>query len=165
VTGKGCITYPNEGWIPSEVVLAEDLGGELVVHLDAAGTRLITVVRHDRGLDLSGTSPVAEVMLIVTAQGARHAQALADFLLKNCAEENFETLGLEGYKNGQWVLLDCNDVLVHIFLQHNRDFYNLEGLWNQAKKIIDLPDEQPGASDDTDTLTTNAHEAANKDLA
>lgn len=117
------------------------------------------------GLDVRELSAATDIMLLTSAKNTRHAQALADFLLKNCAQERFETLGLEGYKNGQWVLLDCNDVLVHIFLQHNRDFYNLEGLWSQSKRIIDLPDEPPAASDDTGTPTTNAHEAANKDLA
>lgn len=100
------------------------------------------------GLDVRDQSAATDIMLLTSAKNTRHAQALADFLLKNCGQESLETLGMEGYKNGQWVLLDCNDVIVHIFLHHNRDFYNLEGLWSQAKVVIDLPDE-PNASSST----------------
>lgn len=80
-------------------------------------------------VDMQGTSPVAEAMVIVTAQGARHAQALADWLLKNLAESGLAYLGMEGYKEANWILVDCNDVLVHIFQEDSRHFYNLDGLW------------------------------------
>ncbi|HDQ41954.1 MAG TPA: ribosome silencing factor [Desulfonatronum sp.] len=83
-------------------------------------------------LNMSGTSPVAEAMVIVTAQGARHAQALADWLLKNLAQSGQSYLGMEGYREARWILVDCNDVLVHIFQEDGRRFYNLDGLWSHC---------------------------------
>lgn len=86
-------------------------------------------------LDLSGISPVAEAMVILTAQGARHAQALADWLLENLAASGSTYLGMEGYREGRWILVDCNDVLVHIFQEDARRFYNLDGLWSHSPSI------------------------------
>jgi ribosome-associated protein len=86
-------------------------------------------------LDLSDASPVTEAMVIVTAQGARHAKTLADWLLKNLAESGQAYLGMEGYREANWILVDCNDVLVHIFQEDSRRFYNLDGLWAHCPLI------------------------------
>ncbi len=89
------------------------------------------------GLDLRGLSEATETMLIASARNLRHAQALADHLLHQVADSKGEMLGMEGYKTGQWVLVDLNDVVVHIFQRDMRDFFNLEGLWAQAPVFID----------------------------
>ena len=52
-----------------------------------------------------------------------------------CGREKIEYLGMEGYKNGQWILVDLNDVVVHVLLNDVRSFFNLEGLWSKAKVI------------------------------
>lgn len=106
-------------------------------------------------LDVSGTSFVTDVMIILTAQGARHAQALADWLLKKLAESGMACLGMEGYREGRWILVDCNDVLAHIFQEDSRRFYNLEGLWSQSPSLFSggLPDGLP-ATGTTVTSTT-----------
>jgi ribosome-associated protein len=107
-------------------------------------------------LDLSGTSPVAEVMLIVTAQGARHAQALADWLLKNLAESGQTYLGMEGYREARWILVDCNDVLVHIFQDDSRRFYDLDGLWSESPPVAsgDPPAAVPAAETSAASATS-----------
>lgn len=92
-------------------------------------------------LDMSGVSPVAEVMVIATAQGARHAQALADWILEKLAETGLSYLGMEGYREGKWILVDCNDVLAHIFQEESRSFYNLDGLWSHCAALS--PDASP----------------------
>lgn len=95
-------------------------------------------------LDMSGASPVAEAMVIVTAQGARHAKALVDWLLKNLAESGQTYLGMEGYREANWILVDCNDVLVHVFQEESRRFYNLDGLWAHCPAIAaDASPEHP----------------------
>jgi len=86
-------------------------------------------------LNMSDASSVAEAMVIVTAQGARHAKALADWLLKNLAESDQAYLGMEGYREANWILVDCNDVLAHIFQEDSRRFYNLDGLWAHCPVI------------------------------
>ncbi len=88
------------------------------------------------GLDVSGVNAVTEGMIIVSANNIPHAQALADWLLKKFAENKIEFLGMEGYQTGTWILIDCNDLIMHIFQKDYRKFYNLEGLWIEAPKLF-----------------------------
>jgi ribosome-associated protein len=87
------------------------------------------------GLDVSKISNVFESVLIVTAQNVRHAQALADYVLEKVGQSGWEYMGMEGYKEGEWILLDLNDVIVHIFLTDTRQFYNLEGFWARGQEV------------------------------
>jgi ribosome-associated protein len=83
-------------------------------------------------IEVSKICTVADVMVVVTAQNRRHAQTLADFVLAKAGEEGFDYLGMEGYANGVWVLLDLNDVLVHVFQEGERRLYDIEGLWSEG---------------------------------
>lgn len=80
-------------------------------------------------LDLEGQNALAEGIIIAGAASLRHAQGLADFLLEMAKAENYEFLHLEGYKNGLWILLDFNDILINIFQPEQRDLYRLEDLF------------------------------------
>lgn len=86
-------------------------------------------------VDVQGICPIAEVVMVAGAKGVRHAQALADYVLEKLAEDNIEYLGMEGYKSGDWILLDLNDIIVHIFQDDNRGFYNVEGLWSEGTRM------------------------------
>ncbi|TVR00791.1 MAG: ribosome silencing factor [Desulfovibrionales bacterium] len=88
------------------------------------------------GLDVTPFSSVADVMVICTAQSARHAQALADWLLECYAEQGIVYLGMEGYAEGRWILVDGNDILVHILQEESREFYNLDSLWANADVLF-----------------------------
>ncbi len=87
-------------------------------------------------LDMHENNSLTEALIIVSAFNYRHAQALADWLLKKFADNSIEFLGLEGYHPGSWILIDCNDVVIHIFQQEFRDFYNIEGLWSETPRIV-----------------------------
>ncbi|MDD4730410.1 MAG: ribosome silencing factor [Desulfovibrio sp.] len=87
------------------------------------------------GLDVDGLCHITEALVIVSAKGVRHAQALADSLLDRSGQENIEYLGMEGYNAGGWILMDFNDVVVHIFQAEQRSLYNLEGLWAEADSV------------------------------
>ena len=89
-------------------------------------------------LDVSGINSVTEGLIVASAANVRHAQALADWILERLTEHHLEFLGMEGYRQGRWILIDCNDVLVNIFQQEERRFYNLEGLWSDAP-IVKAP--------------------------
>lgn len=117
-------------------------GGEVRAAMDtAAKMRLVSGWLHDNkaeaimALDVSGLCGVAEGMVLASAHSGRHAQGLADNLLKSASEAGVEFLGMEGYQGGTWILLDFNDVLVHIFKPEIRSFYNLEGLWPEAESL------------------------------
>ncbi len=86
-------------------------------------------------LDVAAINPVCEAMVVASAVSLRQAKALADHVLARCGEEGFSYLGMEGYRYGQWVLLDLNDVMVHIFQEDLRPFYNVEGLWSEGERI------------------------------
>jgi ribosome-associated protein len=86
-------------------------------------------------LDVAVVCPIAERLLLATAKGLRHAQALADALMQVAGERTFAALGMEGYQSGGWILLDFNDIIVHIFQEDARRFYNLEGLWNEGRRV------------------------------
>lgn len=89
-------------------------------------------------LDVRGISPITESLVVATASSVRHAQGLANHILDKVSEEKLEYLGMEGSQQGSWILIDLNDVLVHIFQTDNRQFYNIEGLWSEGTPI-ELP--------------------------
>ncbi len=86
-------------------------------------------------LDISQMNAVSEAIIIVSATNVPHAQTLADWTMEKLGESSWDFLGVEGYNYGNWILLDCNEVLVHIFQQEYRDFYKLEGLWKEAPRM------------------------------
>ncbi len=95
-------------------------------------------------VDVQGICPIAEVVMVAGAKGVRHAQALADFVLEQLSKDNIEYLGMEGYKTGDWILLDLNDIIVHIFrkitavLQRGRSLVrrHQNGFKSQAAGLI-----------------------------
>lgn len=83
-------------------------------------------------LDVADNSPCMDIVIVVTASSLRHGQSLADGLLGACSERRFEYLSMEGYQTAQWILVDLNDIVVHIFQPEMRKLFRLEALWKQA---------------------------------
>jgi ribosome-associated protein len=99
-------------------------------------TWLLEKKAHDVvALDVAAINPVCEAMVVASAANVRQAKALADHVLERCSEQGLSYRGMEGHRVGQWVLLDLNDVMIHIFLEELRPFYNLEGLWSEGERI------------------------------
>jgi len=97
--------------------------------------------------DVARLCTVTEAMLVATAANVRQAQALADHVLARCGEAGVPFLGMDGFKTGQWILVDLNDVLVHIFQEDARQFYNIEGLWAEGAPIaLPGPQDAPDGS-------------------
>lgn len=86
-------------------------------------------------MDVAEMSSVTDMTIVVSARGVKHAKALAEAMLDRAAEDNIEFLRMEGHKTGEWVLLDFNDVLIHVFLDELREFYNVEGMWAEARRV------------------------------
>jgi ribosome-associated protein len=78
---------------------------------------------------------ITDYFLIASGKSSRQVQAIAQHLQKRMKEEGFITFGIEGEKDGHWILLDYNDVVIHLFYQPIREFYDLEGLWIEAPRI------------------------------
>ncbi len=85
-------------------------------------------------IDISDFGSITDVIIVASSVNIRHNQALADFVLEKVSENRWEYLGMEGYKAGSWILIDLNEIIVHLFLEETREFYNIEGLWRGAKK-------------------------------
>ncbi len=89
-----------------------------------------------RLLEVKGLSTLTDYLLIASGRSDRQVQAVAEAVrlgLKN----DHETLPLavEGMNEGRWVLIDYGDVMVHVFQEPVRDFYDLDGLWHEAREI------------------------------
>ena len=83
-------------------------------------------------MDLGGLSLICDYFLLATATNSRQCQAIADHISEELAKVNQAPLRQEGYAEGRWILLDCNSVIVHIFQEEERKYYNLERLWGDA---------------------------------
>lgn len=85
-------------------------------------------------LDFENKSSICDKAIICTARSGKNAQAISDEISDKLQEVGIEKLGVEGYKDGEWILLDYDSVLVHIFLKETREHYKLEQLWSFAKE-------------------------------
>ncbi len=82
-----------------------------------------------RVIDVRGKTPLADYMVVATGTSNRHVGSLADAVALRAKESGIQPLGMEGQAGKEWVLVDLNDVIVHVMLPKVRDFYNLEKLW------------------------------------
>ncbi|SCZ77194.1 ribosome silencing factor [Acidaminobacter hydrogenoformans] len=87
-------------------------------------------------LDLRGISSVADYFVIASGNSDRQVVAIADHVEDELAKHGIYSKYKDGMKTGRWVVIDYHDILVHIFHKEERDYYNLERLWNDAKKIV-----------------------------
>ncbi|NOX97502.1 MAG: ribosome silencing factor [Nitrospirae bacterium] len=86
-------------------------------------------------LDLRKVATFTNYFLICSADSTVQAQAIAQAIQERLEKSKLSAWHLEGYKEGKWILLDYSDVIIHIFIKETRLFYNLEGLWGDAKVL------------------------------
>ncbi|MBI3016737.1 MAG: ribosome silencing factor [Deltaproteobacteria bacterium] len=86
-------------------------------------------------LDVRAWQGLNDYILICSAQSSVQAQAIAEEIKRKLKEEGIYNLGVEGYPQGKWILLDYNEVVVHIFYEYVREFYDLESLWQDAPRV------------------------------
>jgi len=85
-------------------------------------------------VDVSGQSPLADLFVVASGNSTRHVKAMAEKLVLNAKTAGSRPLGVEGEREGEWVLVDLNDVIVHLMLPQTRAFYNLEKLWEASSQ-------------------------------
>lgn len=81
----------------------------------------------------------ADAFVIATAGSDRQARAVADAVVESAKSTGETMLGVEGYEDGRWILIDGGDVVVHVFVRDAREHYDLERLWSDAPRIA-LPE-------------------------
>jgi ribosome-associated protein len=86
-------------------------------------------------LDVQGIASFADYFVIMNGRSTRHVQGLAEAIEGEFRSKRIKASHAEGLQEGVWVLLDFDDVVIHIFYYDQRKFYNLEGLWHDARRI------------------------------
>ncbi len=90
-------------------------------------------------LSIQNLSSFADYFVICSGNSDRQVQAIASHIEEKLAKEGLYPLGIEGKREGRWVLLDYGEVVVHVFYQPVREFYDLERLWADAPRVIFPP--------------------------
>ncbi|MFQ9483948.1 MAG: ribosome silencing factor [Lachnospira sp.] len=88
-----------------------------------------------RVIDISGVTVIADYFIIASGSNPNQVQALADNVEEQMYKAGYDDPRVEGYNTASWVLLDYNDVIVHVFSQDDRLFYDLERIWRDGKEI------------------------------
>lgn len=100
---------------------------------------VVGVVEHALGemkaanvkvLDVHELTDIADTLVIASGNSDRHVRAIADRVIEEAKKSGFRPMGVEGERDGEWVLVDLQDVIVHIMLPRVREFYRLESLWD-----------------------------------
>ena len=81
-------------------------------------------------LDVRKLTDVADTMIVATGNSDRHVKSIADRVIERCRAAGHRTYGVEGQREGEWVLVDLQDLIVHVMLPRIREFYGLEKLWD-----------------------------------
>jgi ribosome-associated protein len=80
-------------------------------------------------LDVRGLTDIADTIIIASCNSDRHVRSIAERVVEKCKAAGFRPLGKEGARDGEWVLVDLQDIVVHVMLPRVREFYSLERLW------------------------------------
>ena len=101
---------------------------------DALLERIRASLDDDKALDivtipLGGRSSLADAIVIATGTSSRHVAAIADHLARRLKDAGYGTRPVNGAQQGDWVLVDAGDVIVHVFRAEVREYYNLESMW------------------------------------
>jgi ribosome-associated protein len=86
-------------------------------------------------IDITGVTVMADYFIIAHGNSDSQVRALVDNVQEKLYKAGYEMKQLEGYRQGAWILMDFNDVIIHIFDKENRFFYDLERIWKDGKEI------------------------------
>ena len=86
-------------------------------------------------LDVASISDVADFFIVVSGRSDRQVQGITKRVMEQLARAGVRPLSVEGYEDGQWVLIDCGEVVVHVFYEPVREIYDLESLWMRARRL------------------------------
>ena len=85
-------------------------------------------------IDLEGRTSLCDAAVIASGRSSRHVGAMAEHLARRLKESGYGTRPVSGQGQGDWVLVDAGDVIVHLFRPEVRDYYDLEGMWSVGSK-------------------------------
>ncbi|WP_075719653.1 ribosome silencing factor [Roseburia sp. 499] len=88
-----------------------------------------------RIIDISEISPIADYFVIASGANANQLQAMVDAVDEELTKAGYTAKQVEGNRNSSWILMDYNDIVVHVFSKEDRLFYDLERIWTDGKKV------------------------------
>ncbi len=88
-----------------------------------------------RIIEISDISPLADYFIIATGSNTNQIQAMVDAVDEALTKAGYQVKQIEGNRNSSWILMDYRDIIVHIFSEEDRLFYNLEKIWTDGKRI------------------------------
>ena len=108
------------------------------MELEAMKLAVIDALEDVKGFDITvmdvrKLTSMTSYMIISSATSSRQAKALADNVREKLKEQGVDIRGTEGDKEGEWVLVDLNDIVVHVMIPATRAYYNLEQLWGETE--------------------------------
>ena len=106
--------------------------------LEAMKLAVVDAIEDIKGFDISvmdvrKLTSMTNYMIVASANSSRQAKSIADNVREKLKEKGFAIRGTEGEKDGEWVLVDLDDIIVHIMIPTTRAYYNLEQLWGEAE--------------------------------
>ena len=81
-------------------------------------------------MDVHKLTDITDTMIIASGNSDRHVRSIADRVIEHAKQAGYRPMGVEGERDGEWVLVDLQDCIVHIMLPRVREFYRLENLWD-----------------------------------
>lgn len=131
--------------------------GEATIEVEVYATALAAAAAEKKGsdlaiLDMRKLVSYTDALVLVTGRNPRHVKAISDAVVRRARELGHEPSSVEGLESCKWVLVDLSDVVVHVFDQAMRGYYDLDGLWSDAPRlpipVVTIPE---GADDDDDS--------------
>ena len=116
--------------------------------LDHALAQEVAQVLYDKkgrdiiALDVSKLTVICDYMVIATGRSANQVKAMADDVDDRMAQQGVALRRIEGQGDGRWIVMDYGHIMVHLFHQEARDYYNLERLWEDGTNRLVLPFDQ-----------------------